>query len=61
MQHISATLYNIIILYNVELNNTKMNTIGDTLGIIPIFCEELFREVEAKRNESSETEYQVCV
>lgn len=32
---------------------------GQNKGIIPIFCEELFREVEAKRNESSETEYQV--
>ena len=29
------------------------------LGIIPIFCEELFSEIEVKRGQSTETEYQV--
>ena len=29
------------------------------LGIIPIFCEELFSEIEVKRGQSKETEYQV--
>ena len=30
-----------------------------TVGIVPIFCETLFSEVEAKRKDGSETEYQV--
>lgn len=30
-----------------------------SLGIIPIFCEELFSEIEVKRGQSTETEYQV--
>ena len=30
-----------------------------TVGIVPIFCETLFSEVEEKRKEGSETEYQV--
>lgn len=32
---------------------------GQNKGIIPIFCEELFNGIEAKRKEGSETEYQV--
>ncbi|XP_073236742.1 kinesin-like protein KIF28P [Porites lutea] len=32
---------------------------GENKGIIPIFCEELFSEIEVKRGQSTETEYQV--
>lgn len=32
---------------------------GQNKGIVPIFCETLFSEVEQKRKEGSETEYQV--
>lgn len=32
---------------------------GQNKGIVPIFCEELFNGIEAKRKEGSQSEYQV--
>ncbi|EDO42435.1 predicted protein, partial [Nematostella vectensis] len=34
---------------------------GANKGIVPIFCEELFKEVNAKKNEGSKAEYQVAL
>ena len=52
-------IYHIIIIIIIYLFIYLFICLFLMLGIIPIFCEELFSEIEVKRGQSKETEYQV--